>query len=216
MIFQFWQKHANKNLIKQSLFQAFLFLSVFFLFFSSLGFYVYYSMLWAVMIYLAIAVLYRMLNLPFFIFPSISGPVYLPSSHQNVERMIELAQVKKGERAIDIGAGDGRLVIALAKAGADALGVELNPSMVEVAEASIAASGVQHARVEWQDFWNVDFSKYDVVTLYGFPSTLKDLEKKLQLELKPGARIVANHYPLPTWPEEHKKGDVYLYVQKKV
>ena len=65
-----------------------------------------------------------------FLIPTIHGAIYYPSSDPQIATMLDLAQIKKGERAVDIGSGDGRIVRALARAGAHAHGYELNPFLV--------------------------------------------------------------------------------------
>jgi SAM-dependent methyltransferase len=194
--------------------QTVVFVAVLTFFFLSMKFYVYYALLWAVVFYMITALLFKALNVPFFILPQIRGPVFVPSDKESVEQMLSLAKIKEGELAADLGAGDGRVVVALAKAGANVHGIELNPDMVKIAEATVQKEKLKNAKIYWQSFWDLDFGIYDVITIYGFPSIMADLEGKLRSELKPGARVISNRYPFPHWNHVQKVDDVYLYIQK--
>ena len=128
------------------------------------------------------------------IFPFLCwGALYVPSKDERIKKMIEFLDIKKREKALDIGAGDGRVVVALAKAGAKAEGFEINPLLVKKAQKNIKKAGLEgKAFVYLKKFWKEDFSEYDVVTLYGIGYIMKGLEKKLKKELKQGARVASN------------------------
>jgi ribosomal protein L11 methylase PrmA len=141
-----------------------------------------------------------------------TGAHYVPTSDERMERMLRLTEVKKGEKFVDIGSGNGKLVIAAALLGAEAYGYELNPVMVLISLANIRRAGLAgKAFVYWKDFWHQDFSSFDVITVYGIPHIMGLLEKKLQRELKPGSRVASNAFPFPTWPLVEKEGGVFLY-----
>ncbi len=212
MKLRFFMEHENAKLVQLYLLQALLIISVLVLFFYSIGFVFYFAILAALIGFLSIAVLFHFLNLPFYILPKISGAVYVPTSEENVQTMVKLAKVKKGMRVIDLGSGDGRVVAAFADAGADAVGVELNPSMVEKAERLLAAQKIKNAKIVWQSLWDVDLGEYDVVTIYAVPSMMKALTKKFRAELRPGTRVISNHYPIPGWTIEAEKNQVFLYI----
>lgn len=142
------------------------------------------------------------------------GAFYCPSRQDRIEKMIELLAIKPGEKAIDLGAGDGRLVIALAKAGALAEGFEIDPFLVWLAGRNIRRSGFAgRASVRWKNFWQMDLSQFDVVAVYGLNSIMKKLEVKLKKELKAGARVVSNYFTFPNWPESKNLEDVHLYIK---
>ncbi|MCX6764474.1 MAG: methyltransferase domain-containing protein [Candidatus Nealsonbacteria bacterium] len=143
------------------------------------------------------------------------GALYAPTKEEKVKKMIELLNIKKGEKALDIGAGDGRLVIALASAGALATGFEISPFLVKLAQKNIKKAGLEgKAFVYRKNFWKEDFSQYDAVTVYGIGYIMKSLEKKLKKELKQEARIVSNNFHFPTWEPIKKENNIFLY--KKV
>lgn len=149
----------------------------------------------------------------FAIFPILfRGAIYLPTQKRTVKKMIELSSVKPGEIAVDLGSGDGRLIIALARAGAKAHGYEINPFLVLLARRNIRKAKLgDRAFVHFKNFWKEDFSQFDIVTIFGIGYAMKPLEQKLKKELKIGARIVSNAFPFPNWQYEKKEDTAFLY-----
>lgn len=125
--------------------------------------------------------------------------VWVPTPQALVDRMLDMAAIKPGERLIDLGSGDGRLVISAAKLGAQAFGVEYELELVEHARRIAEVEGVSRlARFEREDLFQTDLSGADVITLF----LLRDMNLKLRpklLALKPGTRIVANTFDLGEW-----------------
>ena len=120
-----------------------------------------------------------------------------------VERMLHLAQPKAGDRLVDLGSGDGRIVIEAAKRfGARGLGVDIDPRLVELARTNAQRAGVQAlTRFEIQDLFETDLRGVNVVTMYLLPEVNLKLLPRLVEQLKPGARIVSHDYDLgPSWP----------------
>lgn len=150
-----------------------------------------------------------------FLLPTVKGAIYYPSSDKQIETILELAQIKKGEKAVDIGSGDGRIPFALAKAGAQSFGYEINPILVLWSkwQARLLPAS-KRPGFYWKNMWTSDFGDYDVVTLFGMTYIMKDLEKKLMKELKPGGRVICNSFPFPNWKSEKSLNEVYLYVKK--
>lgn len=112
-----------------------------------------------------------------------------------VDAMLELAQMRAGDRLLDLGSGDGRIVITAAKRfGVPGLGVEIDPRLVEHARASAAAEGVaDRARFEIQDLFKTDLTAATVITLYLLPDVNEMLKPQLR-KLKPGTRIVSHDW----------------------
>ena len=140
------------------------------------------------------------------------GAVYLPTKKEAVEKMIELAKIKPGEKAVDLGAGDGRLVIALAKADIEAHGYEINPILILLAKINIYKAGLKgKAFIHFKNFWQEDLSRFDIVVVFGIGHIMEKLEKKLDKELKKGARVVSNSFTFPNWRLSKKENGVFLY-----
>ncbi len=140
------------------------------------------------------------------------GIFFVPSKKEKIKKMMEFSNIKPGELACDLGSGDGRLVMALAQAGAIVHGYEINPLLVILAKLKIRKTGYSgRAFIHWKNFWKEDFSKFDVVAIYGMNFVMKRLEKKLRQGLRPNARVVSNAFPFPNWPPSQKADGVYLY-----
>lgn len=125
--------------------------------------------------------------------------VWVPTSPELVEKMLDLAKVTADDFVIDLGSGDGRMVIAAAKRGARALGVEFNPEMVKLSRQRALEAGVaERATFVEGDMFEADISKATVLALFLLPANLQRLEPKFRA-LPPGTRIVVNTFGLPDW-----------------
>ena len=125
--------------------------------------------------------------------------VWAPTPQVLVDTMLNMANVTSSDYVIDLGSGDGRLVIAAAKRGATALGIEYNPDLVEFARRAATEAGVStRATFEKADILESDFSKATVITLFMLPDTNLKL-RPIILNMKPGTRIVANTYGMGGW-----------------
>lgn len=125
--------------------------------------------------------------------------VYFPSAPAMVEKMLDLAKVGPGDRVIDLGSGDGRNVIAAAKRGARAVGVEFNPDLVALSRRNAVEAGVAGSALFLQgDMFEADLSKASVLVLFLIPENLRRLEPRFR-RLAPGTRIVSNYYEIPGW-----------------
>jgi len=138
---------------------------------------------------------------------------YFQTSRYRVATMVELADAKPGEKAADLGVGDGRITVAFAKAGTETHGFEIDPDLKKLAEENIKREGLTNAYVHDQDFWQEDLSKFDIICCYPMPTIMGRLEKKLKEELKPGTRVLLNYFPFLHWKEKIIKDNIYLYVR---
>jgi len=125
---------------------------------------------------------------------------YVQSPPEVVDRMLALAQPKPGELVVDLGSGDGRIVIEAAKRyGARGLGVDIDPSLVALARENARKAGVgKLVRFESKDFFELDLAGANVVTAYLLPEVNLKLMPKL-LALPPGTRIVTHDYDMGPW-----------------
>jgi ribosomal protein L11 methylase PrmA len=140
---------------------------------------------------------------------------FVPSSDERLRKMIEFANVRPGMKAADIGSGDGKVVIALAKEGAEAHGYEIDYERSQRSIENINREGLEgKAFIHHMNFWDAEFGDYDVLTIYAITSIMKRLEEKLQREMKPGAILVSNYFTFPNWAHETKDGMIFVYRQK--
>src|SRR5678815_3275513 len=125
--------------------------------------------------------------------------VWIASPRDMVEKMLDMARVTPQDYVIDLGSGDGRNVIAAAKRGARALGVEYNPDLVELSRQHAAAAHVSDKATFVQgDMYAADVSQATVLALFLTPEVLDRMTDKF-LAMKPGARIVLNSFPITDW-----------------
>ena len=146
--------------------------------------------------------------------------IWVPTPYALVDKMLDMAKVTSQDYVIDLGSGDGRNIIAAAKRGARALGVEWEAEMVELSRRYAKEEGVgERARFVQGDMFEADISQASVMALFLLPANLEKLRDKF-LALRPGSRIVSNGYQIPGWqPDEteESRGDcgnwctAYLY-----
>ena len=125
---------------------------------------------------------------------------FVPSPQEVVDKMVEVAGVKKGDVVYDMGSGDGRIVIAAAKKGARAVGFEIDGDLVKESRENIRKAGVQDlAEIRHQDILTVDFSPASVITMYLLPDVNLKLKPNLLSQLKPGSRVVSHSFDMGDW-----------------
>ena len=126
---------------------------------------------------------------------------YVPTPQVVVDRMLDLAQLKAGEMVIDLGSGDGRIMIEAAKKyGARGFGVEIDPQLVKLSnEWAVKAGVADRVKFLQQDLFKTDFHEANVLTLYLLPDVNLALRPKILAELKPGSRVVSHDYGMGDW-----------------
>lgn len=148
--------------------------------------------------------------------PIFTGAPFAVSSRAKMTKMMplikEAAVGRENLTVVDLGSGDGRIVAALAQNGFIARGLEINPFLVWYSRLKIKLAGLdKKALIKRANYWQEDFSQYDIVVLFGVFYIMAKLEKKLLTELKPGAVVICNHYRFPVWQPFRQEGDIYLY-----
>jgi SAM-dependent methyltransferase len=125
--------------------------------------------------------------------------IWVPTPQELIQKMLDMAKVTASDTVIDLGSGDGRTVIAAAKRGANALGIEYNPDMVALSEKNAAKEGVSaRAKFMKADIFETDFSHATVLTLYLLPTLNLKLRPKI-LDMKPGTRVVSHAFTMGEW-----------------
>lgn len=143
---------------------------------------------------------------------------YVPTPPHVVERMLQIAEVKPGNMVMDVGCGDGRMVVAAAdKFGARGLGVDINPERIAEANANARQAGVQD-KVEFRvgDLFETDLSQADVLAIYLLTEVNLRLRPRILDTMKPGARVVSHAFNMAEWsPDHHETVDgrnVYMWI----
>ena len=161
--------------------------------------------------------------------PPVNAGPYVPSPQSVVSDMLKYADVGPADFVIDLGSGDGRIVLTAAKVfGARGFGVEIQDHLVQLSNEAARKEGLaERVRFVKQDLFKTDISQATVLTMYLLPNTVNMLKDKLLAELRPGTRIVSHDYPLAGWlPEKYAQFDledkvaisgvtttlIYLYV----
>jgi tRNA A58 N-methylase Trm61 len=126
---------------------------------------------------------------------------FVPTPVEVARQMLALADVKPGETVYDLGSGDGRLIIMAAQEfGANAVGVELREDLAKQALEKVSELHLENRiKIVQQNFFDVDVSPANVVTLYLTTSANTKVKPKLESELKPGTRVVSHDYEIMGW-----------------
>ncbi|KAM9719130.1 ATP synthase subunit C lysine N-methyltransferase [Menidia menidia] len=132
---------------------------------------------------------------------------FVPATTAQVNNVLSVLRRRSGT-LVDIGSGDGRIVIAAAKQGFQASGLELNPWLVCYSRYRAWREGV-HRSTSFHicDLWKVSFAQYSNVVIFGVPQMMDQLEHKLASELPSTAKVVACRFPFPTWVPENTAGE---------
>lgn len=149
--------------------------------------------------------------------------IYVPTPHEVVAKMLEMAKVTKDDVVYDLGCGDGRIVVAAAKKfGCKAMGFDIDPKRIAEAKANVKKNKVgKLVTIEQKDIFELDLSKANVITLYLLPSLNVKLIPQLE-KLKPGSRIVSHDFDMEgvkpdkvvnmTSSEDNVEHTIYLWT----
>lgn len=145
--------------------------------------------------------------------PIVKGAIYFPSHSRYVDWMVGELRDRGARRVIDLGSGDGRIILALAQAGIEATGYEINPLLVLITRWRIRRAGLgDRASVYWKDLWRAPLGGYDGIIVFGFPNIMRRLGAKLWREAAPGTPVYSVLYAFPDIEPEEKTAGVYCYV----
>lgn len=150
------------------------------------------------------------------IWPLIIGAVYVPTPMDVVEKMLRIADIRAGDTLIDLGSGDGRIIIEAAKNyDISSIGIEADPLRVLWSRLRINSNGlIGKAEVIWGNFFKTDLSNATVVTVYQGQEINNKLKNKFMRELDPGTRVVSYSFTFDGWEPIKKdpESNVYLYT----
>lgn len=129
------------------------------------------------------------------------GAPWVPSSFSTVRKMLSMAELQPGQVLVDLGAGDGRIVMTAARQfKAQAIGVEIDPLRCAIANGLILLTGLRgKARVIYGNMASYDCRNADVVTLYLLQGTNQKIKEQLTQQLKPGAKIISHTFSMEGW-----------------
>ena len=142
----------------------------------------------------------------------LSGAPYVPTRNSRIKIMLEFADLKPEDHVLDVGSGDGRVVMAAAQSGAQCLGIEINPILFWRSLVKLWMQKKQNVSFERKDFWKTDLSGYDVMLVYCIHFKMEKLKKKIKTEMKPGSRVISHGFTFPDWKYVKVRDNVYLYI----
>jgi 16S rRNA A1518/A1519 N6-dimethyltransferase RsmA/KsgA/DIM1 with predicted DNA glycosylase/AP lyase activity len=143
---------------------------------------------------------------------AIQGPPYVPSDDKTAEQVVKLAKSYHPKRILDMGSGDGKLVLILASQGYEVRGVELNPLLVWRSARAIKKAGLQDkATIVWGSFWKQNTADYDLVVIYLIKHIMPRLERKLKSELSSGSHIISNFFVFPNLKPTKRLDRILVY-----
>jgi SAM-dependent methyltransferase len=141
--------------------------------------------------------------------------IWVPTPDEQVQRMLQMAQVTPQDVVYDLGAGDGKIAIAAGKLGARAVGIEFNPAMARFASCLVEAEGVSDkTRIVQGDIFKEDFSRATVVTMYLLPELNLCVRHRL-LAMRPGTRVASYQFGMGDWKPDETLGlygSAFLWV----
>ncbi len=142
---------------------------------------------------------------------------FVPTPYETVEEMLKLANVGPGDYVVDLGSGDGRIVIAAGKRGAFGHGVDIDPKRISEARRNAEKAGVDDKVLFIEgNLFETDFSKATVVTMYLLNSVNMKLRPYMLKNLKPGTRVVSYYFNMSDWEPDKQvlvnNSDVYYWV----
>lgn len=166
---------------------------------------------------LFIILLFLLLIIHFFytIIAIFKGAAFIPCPKEALNNLIKITDFKESDTLIDLGSGDGRILIKASKAGAGkCIGIELNPLLVIYSKFKVLFSGLKNIEIKKADIWKTDLSKANIITLYFVPIKMSRLIEKINKEMPSGSKIISYKYKLDDLEIEKEIDGLYLYIKK--
>ena len=126
--------------------------------------------------------------------------------------MLSMIDKPKTSTVLELGSGDGRIVLSLARQGFQTIGIEINPLLCLWSKILIKKNKLKNAKIINANFWDYDLKDIDILTMYFIPHRMNKLAKKIKNEMKPGSIIVSNAFKIAEWPIYKQGGGVYVYI----
>ena len=147
--------------------------------------------------------------------PYAFGAIWYPTSAKAIRAMIAFGQIGKDDTVVDLGSGDGRVLIAVARrTGASCIGVEINPVMVIISKIRVCLSGQRRrVSIRWANAYRFDLDRADIVLVYLSHKAMDRLRPLVREKMRPDARLVSHGFLMRDWPPRRRDiaQSVYLY-----
>jgi SAM-dependent methyltransferase len=138
------------------------------------------------------------------------GPPYLPTLTPQVKAALDLAELKKGDRLLELGCGDGRVVLAAAKRGVKVTGYELNPILAAIAWLRTWRYH-KNVQIVWGDFWNRVWPEADAIFVFILPKYMPKLDNVVRRKAAKPVKLVSFAFVIPEREPDSQKSNVFLY-----
>lgn len=138
------------------------------------------------------------------------GAPYVPTDNQAIEGIFSVLKIRKGSTVVDLGSGDGRVLMSASKHGYKAIGYELNPVLALVSKYRLRE--YPKAKVVITDYWKADLSKADVVFIFSAAPYMHRLNEKFKNELKPGTVVISYAFSFESKKIDQKIGPANIYI----
>nr|SVE94594.1 EOG090X0HEX [Simocephalus serrulatus] len=134
---------------------------------------------------------------------------YVPASTKQVENVMKALSASKstGKKLIDLGSGDGRIVLAAGQKGFQSHGVELNSVLVLYSKFAAWKQRINNVTFSRQDLFKVDYTKYNNIVIFGVEEMMPELEALFEKSLKSSSQVIACRFPLPNWKPSNVIGE---------
>lgn len=140
-----------------------------------------------------------------------SDAPYVPTKMDQIRKILKLAGLKKGKKFYELGSGDGRVVLAAAKLGAESFGIEQSWLRVLFSKYKAWKFGLRKAKFSHGNIFSKTYADADIIYIYLLHKGVKKLEEKLKKETKKGTVIITQTYHFPNWRPFRKEGDFWFY-----
>lgn len=141
------------------------------------------------------------------------GAPYLPTLKPQIKVAIKMADLKSGDTLIELGSGDGRVMLAAAKQGINVVGYELNPILVAISWLRTLMYK-KHVRIIWGDFWQKDWPEHQAIFTFLLPKYMLKLDKKVMQSKHKPVKLVSFAFMIPDRQPDKRKDGVFLYVYR--
>lgn len=148
-----------------------------------------------------------------FAFVLLFGAPYLPTLKPQVRTALEISGLRQGETLVELGCGDGRVLIAAARAGYRAIGYELNPILTVIAWLRTRRYRSQ-VKVVWGNFWQTDWPPADAIFTFLLQRYMEKLDKKCEQYPHKPVKLVSIAFEIPSQKPTKQKNGVYLYTYR--
>ena len=141
------------------------------------------------------------------VYAGLRGAPWVPTKKNDIARVLKLSDIKKDQKMIDLGCGNGRIVFAAAKKGIKADGLEVSLFPFVLAKLNELFANNKNARIKYRDMWSYNLADVDLVYFFLTPKVIPKLKKKFEDELRPGTKVISYVWPIEGW--EPIKIDTY-------